>query len=247
MPPVPTGKCKLHGVDNVGTVPAAVTAYLAVQALAPDVVVSAGTAGGFASRGAAIADVYLATGYSNHDRRIPMEAFDKYGVWAFDAHPAPRLAAAAGLKQGPVSTGNSFDACPEDLAGMAATGAAVKEMEAAGIVWATHLFDVPLLALKSVTDTRHTTSPPAHPSRTLPGMTGQAQADPGIPGGQDAGRAVRRREVAAALFCIGAAPPYTARVSCPRRMQARACIPFRLRGPCRKLVGWQFQSRAPVA
>ena len=152
MPPVPTGKCKLHGVDNVGTVPAAVTAYLAVQALAPDVVVSAGTAGGFASRGAAIADVYLATGYSNHDRRIPMEAFDKYGVWAFDAHPAPRLAAAAGLKQGPVSTGNSFDACPEDLAGMAATGAAVKEMEAAGIVWATHLFDVPLLALKSVTD-----------------------------------------------------------------------------------------------
>ena len=139
-------------MDNVGTVPAAVTAYLAVQALAPDVVVSAGTAGGFASRGAAIADVYLATGYSNHDRRIPMEAFDKYGVWAFDAHPAPRLAAAAGLKQGPVSTGNSFDACPEDLAGMAATGAAVKEMEAAGIVWATHLFDVPLLALKSVTD-----------------------------------------------------------------------------------------------
>lgn len=146
------GKCRVHGVDNIGTVPAAVTAYLAVQALKPDLVISAGTAGGFAGRGAAIGDVFLATAFANHDRRIPLEAFDAYGVWATDAHPAPKLAAAVGLKSGVVTTGNSLDATDTDLAAMAANGAAVKEMEAAGAVWAAHLFGVPMLALKSVTD-----------------------------------------------------------------------------------------------
>jgi 5'-methylthioadenosine nucleosidase len=146
------GKCRKHGVDNIGTVPAAVTAYLAVQALTPDLIISAGTAGGFSARGALVGDVFLATGFANHDRRIPLETFDAYGVWATDAHPAPRLAASAGLKSGVVTTGNSLDATDADLLAMAANGAAVKEMEAAGAVWAAHLFDTPMLALKSVTD-----------------------------------------------------------------------------------------------
>ena len=146
------GKCRVHGVDNIGTVPAAVTAYLAVQACRPDLVISAGTAGGFKARGAAIGDVFLATAFANHDRRIPLEAFDAYGVWATEAHPAPALAAAVGLKSGIVTTGNSLDATDADLSAMAANGAAVKEMEAAGAVWAAHLFNTPMLALKSVTD-----------------------------------------------------------------------------------------------
>ena len=73
-------------------------------------------------------------------------------MWATDAHPAPALAAAVGLKSGIVTTGNSLDATDVDLAAMAANGAAVKEMEAAGAVWAAHLFGVPMLALKAVTD-----------------------------------------------------------------------------------------------
>jgi hypothetical protein len=128
-------------VDNVGTVPAALTAYLAIQAFQPDIVISAGgfagtgrdrpgqgawicatgacflaagclpwpcpappgwrgsglvlvlqhpklpvfqhadcgefraaagTAGGFRSRGASIADVFVSTSMVNHDRRIPI-------------------------------------------------------------------------------------------------------------------------------------------------------------------------------
>ena len=66
------GKCQLHGVDNVGTVPAAVTAYLAVHEFKPDLVISVGTAGGFKAKGAAIGDVFLATAFANHDRRIPI-------------------------------------------------------------------------------------------------------------------------------------------------------------------------------
>lgn len=41
------GRCATHGVDQVGTTAAALTTYLAVQAFKPDVVISAGTAGGF--------------------------------------------------------------------------------------------------------------------------------------------------------------------------------------------------------
>ena len=41
------GRCTTNHVDNVGTVPAALSSYLAIQAFKPDVVISAGTAGGF--------------------------------------------------------------------------------------------------------------------------------------------------------------------------------------------------------
>ena len=41
------GKCTINGVDNVGTVPASLSTYLAIQAIKPDLVISAGTAGGF--------------------------------------------------------------------------------------------------------------------------------------------------------------------------------------------------------
>lgn len=66
------GKCKVHGVDNVGTVPAALTAFLGIQQLKPDIVVSVGTAGGFKAKGGAIGDVYVSTGFANHDRHIPI-------------------------------------------------------------------------------------------------------------------------------------------------------------------------------
>jgi nucleoside phosphorylase len=62
----------VHGVDNVGTVPAALTAYLAIQTLKPDLVISLGTAGGFKAKGGEIGDVYISTGFANHDRHIPI-------------------------------------------------------------------------------------------------------------------------------------------------------------------------------
>ena len=52
-----------YKVDSVGTIGAARTAYAAIHALRPDLVVSAGTAGGFSARGAAIGDLYLATAF----------------------------------------------------------------------------------------------------------------------------------------------------------------------------------------
>ena len=66
------GKDAEHGVDNVGTVPAALSTFLACQRFQPDLIVSVGTAGGFKSQGAAIGDVFVGTSTVNHDRRIPI-------------------------------------------------------------------------------------------------------------------------------------------------------------------------------
>lgn len=146
------GKCRETGMDNVGTVPAALTAYLAIQAFQPDVVISTGTAGGFASRGAAIADVFVSTASLNHDRRIPIPGFDIYGVGKYDALPTPNLRAALGLKAGVVSSGNSLDYTAEDMARMVEHEAAVKEMEAAAVAWTASLFRCPFFCVKAVTD-----------------------------------------------------------------------------------------------
>ena len=47
---VTLGKCKSTEVDNVGTVPAALATYLTLQAIQPDLLINAGTAGGFISQ-----------------------------------------------------------------------------------------------------------------------------------------------------------------------------------------------------
>ncbi len=69
---VRNGTCDLHGVDNVGTVPAALTTYLSLEHIKPDLLISVGTAGGFRGRGASIGDVYVGTATVHHDRRIPI-------------------------------------------------------------------------------------------------------------------------------------------------------------------------------
>ena len=85
------GKCEKFEVDKVGTNAATLTTYLAIQAFKPDLVISAGTAGGFKARGAEIADVFVSTAVQNHDRRIPLPGFDKFGVGSEDPHPAERI------------------------------------------------------------------------------------------------------------------------------------------------------------
>lgn len=136
----------------MGTVPAALTTYLAIQAFKPDLVISTGTAGGFRSCGAAIADVFVSTATVNHDRRIPIPGFDVYGIGRFDAVATPALQQALGLKAGVVSSGNSLDYTAEDMERMQEHKAAVKEMEAAAVAWAASLFDCPMFCVKSVTD-----------------------------------------------------------------------------------------------
>ena len=58
-----------HGVPAVGTVPAALTTYAAIAELSPDLIINAGTAGGFAARGAKVGDIYLSSAVCARMRR----------------------------------------------------------------------------------------------------------------------------------------------------------------------------------
>lgn len=133
------GHDKRFGMNNVATTAAAVTTYAAIAALGrPDLVVSAGTAGAFGQRGAAICDVFLSSKCIFHSRRIPdghTGGLEEYGFGHFRSPPLHRLAREAGLKVGIVSSADSLDCSPTDMAILLAEGAVVKEMEAAAVAW----------------------------------------------------------------------------------------------------------------
>jgi len=139
-------------VDNVGTTPAALAAFAAVSSLHPTLVINAGTAGGFKSKGACIGDTFVTTMHRHHDRRITIPGWDDYARGHHQAHSCQNLQSALGFKSGVVTTGNSLDATDTDRAVMASNDASVKDMEAAAIAWVAELAQVPFFGLKVVTD-----------------------------------------------------------------------------------------------
>lgn len=142
-----------HGIDNIATQPATLNTYVTAERWTPDLVLTAGTAGGWEARGADIGDVYLSSGdLVFHDRRVPIPGFDEYGHGRYPSVDADGLAARLGLKTGVVTTSNSLDDPEPDRSIMAAHGADVKEMEAAAVGWVCWLLDVPVMAVKAITD-----------------------------------------------------------------------------------------------
>jgi 5'-methylthioadenosine nucleosidase len=152
------GRDKRFGGNNVATTAAAVATYAAISALGvPQLVMSVGTAGGFAARGARINDVFLSTKCVFHARRIPEsggegEELEEQGFGHYRSPPLAGLSATAGLKTGVVSTSDSLDSSAKDMELMLSEGAVVKEMEAAAVAWVCRQLRVPFVALKGVTD-----------------------------------------------------------------------------------------------
>jgi 5'-methylthioadenosine nucleosidase len=140
------------GVDNVGTTPAAIAAFLMVTELSPSIVINAGTAGGFKVKGAEIADVFIATMFRHHDRRITIPGWDDYARGHHKAHGVPKMVQELGFKEGVVTTGNSLDAHDVDRKIMTENEASVKDMEAAAIAWVCEQSNTPFFAMKVVTD-----------------------------------------------------------------------------------------------
>ncbi|NNE74144.1 MAG: hypothetical protein HKN26_10805 [Acidimicrobiales bacterium] len=150
------------GVDAIGTQPAAVATTLAAAETEPTLIVSAGTAGGFANRGGAIGSVYLsAAPVVFHDRRIPLGAFEPYGVGSYPTIGTDKIAEAAGVEPGVVTTGNSLDAPAVDRATMESAGAHAKDMEAAAVAWVAESLGVDFAAVKAITDLIDTPEPTA--------------------------------------------------------------------------------------
>ena len=153
------GTDPVTGVDCIGSTAAGLTTQVALATAdqtwntAPDLVLSVGTAGGWARDGSAIGDVFFAWDrFVCHDRRIELPGFDTFGR---GEHPAADLRSHAeplGCRLGVVTTGDSLDQSPEDAARILASGASVKEMEAAAVAWVGGLHGVAVGAVKAITD-----------------------------------------------------------------------------------------------
>ena len=146
------------GVDNVGTVPASLATFLAVEKMKGgkepvDLVLNGGTCGGFKRMGGEIGDVFLTKGVANHDRRIGIPGFDKYGIGSLSSEIDPSaMAEALGYKTGVCTTGNSLDKTDTDDEYMKNNEASVKDMEAAAIAWVCKMNGLPYLGVKVITD-----------------------------------------------------------------------------------------------
>jgi nucleoside phosphorylase len=147
------GADRRRGVDEIGSQPAALNAYVTMLHRRPDLVISAGTAGGWGRHGTRIGDVFVSRDrFVFHDRRIPLPGFDQYGIGSYASVDASHLARELQLKQGIITSGNSLDEALEDTRAIVASGASVKDMEAAAVAWVAEMLGVPMLALKSITD-----------------------------------------------------------------------------------------------
>lgn len=143
-----------HGVDLVGTEPAVMTTTAVIDAFGPDLVVSAGTAGGWQRAGAAVGDVYVSWPHVvRHDRRIDIDGLREYGIGRHEVwHGAPALADHLGARLGVVTTGNSLDESDTDREWILALDGEVKEMEAAAVAWVCELHNTSFVAVKTITD-----------------------------------------------------------------------------------------------
>jgi len=147
------GICPKHGVDNIGTVISTLNALRTIEQVRPDLLLNAGTAGGFKSRDGEIGDVYFSEGtIVNHDHRIPLPGFQEYGVGFFATLPLNTLPEIMNGKRGVVSTGNSLDITPADAELLNQSSAHIKEMEAAAIARVAELKKIPFIAIKVITD-----------------------------------------------------------------------------------------------
>lgn len=150
------------GVDNVGTVPASLATFLAVEKLKNDsdgnvvpvdLILNAGTCGGFKRMGGAIGDVYLTSGVVHHDRRIPIPGFDEYGHGKLVSEIDPiNIAKYLGYKTGICTTSNSLDKTTTCDEIMRDHKASVKDMEAAAIAYIAKMQSVPYMGVKVITD-----------------------------------------------------------------------------------------------
>ena len=73
-------------------------------------------------------------------------------MWACNAVIGRQLARDLGLRTGAVASGNALETSARDLEFFDRHGVAAKEMEATSVAWVCWMLDLPVYALKSITD-----------------------------------------------------------------------------------------------
>ena len=144
----------VYEVDLVGTEPAVLTTMKVIEGWKPDIVISAGTAGGWSRSGGQIGDVFVGWPHVvRHDRRIGIERFHEYGIGSHQVWDhSEQLADALEARKGIVTTGNSLDESDTDREWILSLNGEVKEMEAAAVAWVSALSRTPFVAVKTITD-----------------------------------------------------------------------------------------------
>ena len=144
------------GVPCIGTTAAALTTTVALNlgpGREPDLVLTVGTAGGWARAGAAIGDTYVPwPHFACHDRRIDLPGFQAFADGNIAAADLRSHAEALGCRLAVVTTGDSLDESPTDRERIIENGGEVKEMEAAAVAWVATLHGVPVGGVKAITD-----------------------------------------------------------------------------------------------
>jgi 5'-methylthioadenosine nucleosidase len=147
------GMDPVHQVDSIGSVPASVLASFAIREFRPDLVLNAGTCGGFLSSEHRIGEVLLGSQYvAFHGRRIDLPRMREYGIGKYVVASSANLSKHCALRQGIVSTSDALDFSLEDKVYMAENQGTLKEMEAAAIGWVCQFYKAPFLPIKTVTD-----------------------------------------------------------------------------------------------
>ena len=147
------GRDRRFGVDSIGTDAAVLNTYAVIERFQPDLLISAGTAGGWRRADGEIGDVYVSDRHVvHHDRRIDLPGFADYGIGRYPVVSLRNMAARLGLKIGVMTTGNSLDESEPDRRMILTSGAVVKDMEAASVAYVCHQLSVPFMALKAITD-----------------------------------------------------------------------------------------------
>ncbi|HCT44721.1 MAG: hypothetical protein CMJ35_01415 [Phycisphaerae bacterium] len=139
------------GADLIGTTPATLATSLIVDKLDPAMILVAGAAGG-CSTCTEVGQVLLIDCAFHHDRRIPLPEFADYAHGPETLHATPELAEAFGATIATISTGNALDTLDQELAFFSSNNVTVKDMETASIAWTANLSDIPVIALRSITD-----------------------------------------------------------------------------------------------
>lgn len=142
-----------HQVASVGTTFSALTAMNVCNEFNPDLLINAGTAGGFSKHGTRIGDTFVTNGpVYYHDRRNPLPHYQQFGRGAFPTVPTTRLVAKLDAQAGIFSTGNSLDISEADAEELRLNGAQVKDMETAAFAEVADYLQVPFAAIRTITD-----------------------------------------------------------------------------------------------
>lgn len=147
------GKDPLHKIDRIGTETAALTSWLLMENCSPELLINAGTCGGFESQGRSIGQVLLGEGHAwYHDHRVALPGFCDLGEARVPLAPFSYLQSQLGLSGGPISSGSSIDSLESELAVFRKRAIAIKDMEATAIAEVARDRGVPFLAVKAITD-----------------------------------------------------------------------------------------------